>query len=278
MTDATATGPAIEPRGGWFQRHGRTLAVIAFLVALAGALALFVAAFGYRFGWVPLRLALQTLLPAGAILAGVGAVLCLLVTILLIALAGNGRRGLIISCLGIVVGAVAFYLPYSLAHGAKDTPPIHDISTDTANPPQFVDAVPLRKAAHATNPTEYKIQGGRAPKIVNVPEAQHRAFPDIQPVILDGVAPADAFKRALDTVHKMGWHLTAARPAEGRIEAWDQTFWFGFIDDIVIRVAPTGKGSRIDVRSVSRIGVGDAGTNARRIRRYIAALTKSGSD
>ncbi len=72
----------------------------------------------------------------------------------------------------------------------------------------------------------------------------------------------------------MGWHLIVASPEEGRIEAWDQTFWFGFIGDVVIRLAPTESGSKIDVRSKSRVGGGEAGTNAKRIRRYIAALEK----
>ena len=64
----------------------------------------------------------------------------------------------------------------------------------------------------------------------------------------------------------------AAAPAEGRIEATDTTRWFGFKDDIVIRVRPEGAGSRVDVRSVSRVGRGDVGTNARRIRDFLKAL------
>jgi uncharacterized protein (DUF1499 family) len=63
---------------------------------------------------------------------------------------------------------------------------------------------------------------------------------------------------------------------EGRIEATDTTFWFGFKDDIVVRIAATGHGSRLDVRSVSRVGVSDIGTNARRIRKFLKELTQPG--
>jgi uncharacterized protein (DUF1499 family) len=70
----------------------------------------------------------------------------------------------------------------------------------------------------------------------------------------------------------MGWTMVAANAGEGRIEATDTTFWYGFKDDIVIRVTPAGAGSRLDVRSVSRVGRSDIGTNAKRIRKYLANL------
>jgi uncharacterized protein (DUF1499 family) len=70
----------------------------------------------------------------------------------------------------------------------------------------------------------------------------------------------------------MGWRIVASDPAQGRIEAVDQTPWFGFLDDVVVRVRPQGEGSRIDVRSKSRIGVSDLGTNAGRVRAYLRAL------
>jgi uncharacterized protein (DUF1499 family) len=61
-------------------------------------------------------------------------------------------------------------------------------------------------------------------------------------------------------------------PAEGRLEATDTTFWFGFKDDVVVRVRPDGTGSRVDVRSLSRVGRSDLGMNARRIRRFLERL------
>ena len=70
----------------------------------------------------------------------------------------------------------------------------------------------------------------------------------------------------------LGWDLVAAVPDEGRIEATDTTFWFRFKDDVVIRIRPAAAGSILDARSLSRVGGGDAGTNARRLRRFFATL------
>jgi uncharacterized protein (DUF1499 family) len=73
----------------------------------------------------------------------------------------------------------------------------------------------------------------------------------------------------------MGWRIVDADRENGRIEAVDTTFWFGFHDDIVIRVAPEGKGSRVDMRSHSRVGRSDLGTNARRIRVFMTTMRAS---
>jgi uncharacterized protein (DUF1499 family) len=80
------------------------------------------------------------------------------------------------------------------------------------------------------------------------------------------------FNRALDVAQRMGWELVAADQASGRIEATDTTTWFGFKDDIVVRVTSWGSGARVDMRSVSRVGRSDVGTNARRIREFLDAL------
>lgn len=259
---------------GWMARHGSKLGLLGLLVVIAGVFTMAYAALGYRMGWVPLRLSLQTLLPLGALTAGVGAAICLILAIVFVARRrrNGAAHGTAWVLAGLLIGAVAFYVPFSMVRSARGAPPIHDVTTDTENPPQFIDAVPLREATGARNPPEYVRLGGYGDTKISVPDAQRKAFPDIQPVILNGVAPDDAFKRALAAVDEMGWRLIAAKPEEGRIEAWDQTFWFGFIDDVSIRVQPAGGGSRIDVRSLSRIGGGDAGTNAKRVRAYIAAL------
>jgi hypothetical protein len=144
-------------------------------------------------------------------------------------------------------------------------PRIHDISTDVVTPPPFVAILPLRKGA--PNPAMY---GG--------PETaakQRQAYPDLNTLVLD-IPPAEAFDRALATARKLGWEIVAAVPGEGRIEATDTTFWFGFTDDIVVRIAPAGNRSLVDVRSVSRVGLSDVGTNARRIRAYLRKLAGNG--
>jgi uncharacterized protein (DUF1499 family) len=152
----------------------------------------------------------------------------------------------------------------ALAWKASRVPAIHDITTDTMKPPPFVAILPLREGA--LNPVEY---GGP-----EVAAKQKQAFPDIVPLTLN-LAPDRAFDRALAAVRAMGWDLVASDPAGGRIEATDTTFWFGFKDDVVIRVRPEPNGSRVDVRSLSRVGGGDIGANAARIRKYLAAVKTS---
>ena len=145
---------------------------------------------------------------------------------------------------------------------SSDLPPIHDITTDTINPPQFVDVLALRK--DAPNDASY---GGPA-----LAAAQKAGYPDLGPALL--ALPAnEAFDRALTVARNSGWEIVAAARADNRIEATATTALLAFKDDIVIRIAPQGDGSRVDVRSVSRVGVSDLGANAKRIRAFLQQLT-----
>lgn len=171
------------------------------------------------------------------------------------------RAGLVTLVVALALGLGTAFVPWNGLRQARALPPIHDITTDTGRPPEFVAILPLRAAA--PNPATY---GGP-----EVARAQAGAYPDLRPHRLNA-APADAFKRALQAAREMGWEIVAADAAAGRIEATDITFWFGFKDDVVIRMEADGSGSRVDVRSVSRVGVGDVGANAKRIRAYLRAL------
>lgn len=159
----------------------------------------------------------------------------------------------------IVLGLIAAGVPWYWLRMAERVPPIHDISTDTQDPPSFVAVLPLR--ADAPNDATY---GGP-----EVAAAQRKAYPDIAPLELAGASPGSAFTRALAAARRAGWAIVAADSAAGRIEATATTGWFGFKDDVVIRIRPSGTGSRLDVRSESRVGGSDVGTNARRIRAYL---------
>jgi len=161
------------------------------------------------------------------------------------------------ACVG---GLAAFGIPFQWQRAARAVPPIHDVTTDLENPPTFEAVVPLR--ADAPNSLE------RPPVLA---AQQRKGYPDLAPMTLP--IPADpAFDRALAAAQEAGWRIVTADKGSGRIEATDTTRWFGFQDDIVVRLTPWGAGTRVDVRSVSRVGGGDAGTNARRIRRYLNAL------
>jgi len=176
------------------------------------------------------------------------------------------RRARMSTAATALVLSLAVIVPIgALAWKGSRVPAIHDITTDTVNPPPFQAVLRLREGA--LNPAEY---GGP-----DVAAKQRAAYPDIVPLTLN-LPPGRAFDRALTVARAMGWDLVASDPAGGRIEATDTTFWFGFKDDVVVRVQPQESGCRVDVRSLSRVGGGDIGANAARVRKYLAAL-KAGS-
>jgi uncharacterized protein (DUF1499 family) len=162
----------------------------------------------------------------------------------------------------LLVGIMAGAPVVSLRNQAGGLPPIHDITTDSRDPPAFVALLAARKAS--PNGSEY---GG--PEIA---AQQAKAYPNVRPMLLP-LPPQDAFTRAADVARAMGWEIVSADAAKGRIEATATTLWFGFRDDIIVRIAPQGTASRIDVRSVSRVGTSDIGANARRIQEYLSKLT-----
>lgn len=230
----------------------------ALAAAFVAAALLLSAGPGYRLSFWTFRTGFTVMACAAWI--GLGAALCSLLQ-LVISAVGHMWKTAAVSAVAFLLGAVVCTLPYSWKHAAQNLPKIHDISTDTVNPPRFVAIVPLR--ANAANQIDY---GG-----ADVALKQTQAYPDLVPLML--AVPLDrAFVRALDAAQRMGWNVVDAVPAEGRIEASDSTFWFGFTDDIVIRITPSGSGSRLDIRSVSRVGLSDVGTNARRIRKYLALM------
>lgn len=174
---------------------------------------------------------------------------------------GSGKPGVLSALLGVGLGLAAAYVPLSWRMAAQSLPPINDVSTDTRDPPRLVALLPLR--GDATTPADH---GGD-----RVARLQKAGYPDIAPVMLQA-APAEALARAEQVARELGWTVVAVEKTEGRIEAVAVTPWFGFHDDVVIRIRPAPQGSRLDIRSKSRHGLGDLGTNARRIRRFIARL------
>ena len=223
-------------------------------VAVAAGLVLLVTGPGYRLGIWPLRTAF-TFLRAGAI-AGVIAALLAGVALW----RAHGRDAL--AAVALIVGLAAFVVPFRFQRLAAAAPPIHDISTDTANPPSFGAIVPLR--TEAPNSLEYSQDAARQ---------QRNAYPDIKPLILE-VPAAQVFERALVAAREAEWEIVEANADTGRIEAIDTTTFFGFKDDIVVRLTPLETRTVVDVRSVSRVGRGDAGTNARRIREFLEQLSR----
>jgi uncharacterized protein (DUF1499 family)/disulfide bond formation protein DsbB len=173
--------------------------------------------------------------------------------------------------LGIVAGLGVTAYVCSWIVKANSAPPIHDITTDLTDPPSFVAVLPLRERTHAVNPPGYVRQMRIRDKMIDVPQLQREYYPDIKPLQL-ALPPQQALAKARAVAGKMGWRIDADVPSQGRLEATAHTFFFDFKDDVVVRVTPRGGGSRVDVRSESRVGGSDVGTNAARIRRFLQLM------
>lgn len=239
----------------------KTLHVIAFSSLSFAALLVLAAiasGIGTRFGWWGFRTGLLLLKWTAY---GELALMAVAVIGCILAYSRGSGSGLPLFVLTCIITIAALSVPLRMYLIARSVPAIHDISTDTSNPPLFDAVLGLRK--DALNSVEY---GGEA-----LAEQQKKAYPDIVPLAMK-LPPAQVFEHALTYAKAQGWTIVRADAGKKMIEATDTTFWFGFKDDIVIRIVPEANGSRIDVRSLSRVGRSDVGANAARIRKLLKAL------
>ncbi|MBT8141005.1 MAG: DUF1499 domain-containing protein [Gammaproteobacteria bacterium] len=212
---------------------------------------------GYQAGWWDIGTSFRGNFPKIVIAGGLA--------ILLGTLAFIGPRfikepSVKLGLIGVIAGLSAAIVPISIKKTAESVPPIHDITTDTRNPPAFVDMLELRK--DAPNPASYD------PAIA---QQQLDAYPDLQTLELSA-SNTDVFSAALKVVDSFGWDNVSSDVKTGRIEATDTTTWYGFKDDVVIRIQASGAQTLVDVRSKSRLGKSDLGANAKRIRKFLDAL------
>ncbi len=231
---------------------------IACVVGLISALAALMAGPAYRFGGLALGAAFGLL--RWTTTAAIGAAGVALLAWLVLAVVRR-RAWQPLAALALLLNVAVAGPPLYLQQQAQRLPKIHDISTDTRDPPAFAAVLPLRQGAR--NPVDYR---------ADTAEQQRRGYPDIAPLTL-ALPPAEAFVRAERAARAMGWDIVAASPQALRIEATATTLLFGFEDDVVVRIRPQGGGSVVDVRSLSRIGGSDIGANAQRIRRFLAQLS-----
>ncbi len=208
---------------------------------------------GSRMGLYPFSAGIAMMMAGG--FTGIAAVIVSIITLM------SGNQNIPHAITGLIAGALSSGIIVFLGFHARNAPAIHDISTDTVNPPQFVSLTALRK--NAVNTAEY---GGK-----EIAGKQLSAYPDIRTIRL-GLGKDAAFKKSFETARALGWEIVDENLTAGRIEAVDTTLMFGFKDDIVIRILPGDKGSTVDIRSLSRVGRGDLGTNAKRIRKFMSLL------
>ena len=229
---------------------------------IASAIAFVVAGPGFRFGLFPVKTALLITLVA----VGLAAAAFLISVIGLLLPAKQALDPKTVRTIAVVVasGALLFHI-FGVVQTAQSVPRIHDITTDTDNPPAFELLAEAR--ADAPNPISYPGE--------KVAALQKDAYPDIQPLTFAGTTPTAVISAAAGVATQMGFENVETLPSEGRLEATDTTFWYGYKDDIVIRAVGTGGNVVVDIRSKSRVGESDLGKNAARIRAFGAALQEA---
>ena len=237
-----------------------------FLVtSMVAVVLLFASPLGYKYGVAELMPSFASLLLALtlAVIVFVGGLIMTVVA---------NRKGLIRDRQFLLV-AVAISLIPMIAMAppiakARSVPPIHDISTDGLNPPTFDVVIGLR--AEAPNDLEY---GSEQDSAAALAKLQQAAYPQIVTLESDLSVP-EAVAQAALVLAQQDLEVVNVDVDNGRVEAVATTFWFGFKDDLVVRIQPTHTGSKIDVRSVSRVGQSDLGANAARIAKFLQAFNQ----
>ena len=251
----------------WHARLARTLAIILPLFLMAAAL-------GTKFGLWSWQAGLGAVGLGGLILIGLTALVSIISIVLI--LHSGSKLGMVSAVFGLVValGFTGLFAPVVM--GAGDHP-IHDMSTDTQDPPAFSDAVLAARAQSDSNPlNDYatplgqteQFKGAEAPlsgKTTSDIVAEN--YPELEPLTLGDDTDPDAAVNALQlAMADMGFSNIRFNPEAGTVEGVAETFWFGFKDDVVARVSE----GQIDFRSVSRVGQSDLGANAKRIMKLRA--------
>jgi uncharacterized protein (DUF1499 family) len=234
-------------------------AFLAASFAGAGGGIVLVAPLFARFGLVPPFTGFRAFL-LGGLLSLIGLVLG---AVALRATRG-GRPGRDRAWFAVAVGGAVLLAVLAAASAGRGLPRINDITTRPDDPPGFEAAArdADNQGRDMTYPAAFAAQ-------------QRAAYPDLAPIELP-LPPEQAFERARSAAQALGWEITLSDPQRGVIEAREVSWLFRFVDDVAIRVRPQGDGSVVDVRSKSRVGQGDLGANATRIRALAAELSQAG--
>lgn len=243
----------------WWTRIACLGGLVSLAVLLVGALGTRAGLWAYTSGFL---VAAAGIAVAALVAAwGLGA--------LVVALHRSLRAELSALALGLVASALvlgAFALQFVRL---QSVPPIYQVTTDTDDPPMFDAVATMRPAGsnpHTYDPDQPIGDGTLA-------GAQKAAWPELTS-LRSTLDPDAALDRAVETAEDMGMAVVNVDRANGLVEATATTFWFGFTDDVVVRVRGDADGSVIDARSVSRVGISDVGANARRLLRFLEAFAE----
>ncbi|HUU73306.1 MAG TPA: DUF1499 domain-containing protein [Burkholderiales bacterium] len=234
----------------------RRIVILGLVLGAACVLAAVFSGLGYRMDWWHFRTGIQIFKWSFyAAIAAVG------LSLIGLAISRKSRSVVVMSVLGILIGGIMVYIPFSWKQTLDAYPYIHDITTDVNDPPQFVAVVALR------GPGDHPVTYDGA----EVAAQQKQAYPDLQPWN-SGAGPEEVFAAATRVIDSMGMEIVASNEGDLHIEATDTTLLYGFKDDMVVRIVETGDGTRVDVRSKSRVGRSDLGQNAKRVRTFLGRL------
>jgi len=237
------------------------MAQVCLAIAIADAIAGIFAGIGYRLDLWDYRDGIGALpyvfwLAAGTTIVG-------LVSVIL-GFTASRLGAIVVGGLALTIAGITAYIPWNLREIIRAVPPIHDITTDTENPPQFVHITGTRRKTD--HPLSYD-----GPEVAAL---QKKGYPDLAPIVIKA-PPEKVFDASKQVLLSMGLEVIDAEPIQGRIEATDKSLLFGFEDDVVLRIVPGADGStKVDMRSKSRVGRSDLGMNAGRIREFDAGLRR----
>lgn len=268
----SAEEPRISP--AW----AKALLTAGLVLAIAPAVVILVGALGTKFGLWDWKLGFGAVMVRGPL--GVGwapalamlAIAVSLIGVIVSIWVGSWKRSL--AALLISLATMGAFIV--MGGQARKAPPIHDVATNWNEPLMFSEAV-MRERGPEANPVvlspvlaaDHPTFGGKS-----IAEVNEQTCPAARPVLLQTSAE-DAYARTRAALTKVGLKIVTDDPATGRLEAVATSFWYNFKDDLVARVAPEGSGARVDMRSVSRVGMSDLGQNCKRIDAVAAAIQGS---
>ncbi|MBX7496620.1 DUF1499 domain-containing protein [Qipengyuania sp. 6B39] len=275
--EAATTAPVSEePRRVWRKSLPKwslwlSLAVLAWFA---------LAAFGPKFGIIHWRTGLLFMIrQAGPYLLGIAAVFAVIA--LAFAFLKTPRGPWWKAAVGVAIPAVLFLGLASIGSKAESVPPIHDVSTDLLNPPEFSPATMTTRGELEANPiNDYATPLGQiemwansedeALKVKNHADIISESYPELKPIVLGNTTDEQAFDAIVAAMGEIGLKDVRRVSGMNSVEGVAETFAFGFKDDVVARVAD----GQIDIRSVSRVGVSDLGYNAARVEELSEAIRK----
>ena len=256
---------------GW----ARALLTLALVLAIAPAVVILVGALGTKFGLWGWKLGFGAVMFRGPV-TGLGwapalAMLAIAVSLISVVVSfwtGSWKRSL--AALLISLATMGAFI--AMGGKARQAPPIHDVATDWNQPLMFSGAVMSRRGLDA-NPVEANPMAGGPLAGKRIADVNAETCPGAKPVRLQ-TSVEGAYVLTKSALKKEGLEIVTDDPAAGRLEAVATSFWYGFKDDLVARVWPEGSGARVDLRSVSRVGMSDLGVNCDRITRLAAAISQ----